>query len=102
MSAAETILSPEVVTGAQADSAQRIVRSAAVTWRRSDVAEVVKDAESEARRTKRPHYVGGIGWPDGSQIYGEATLGYTDDKPMLEGLGRIFVTCEPHETTWHA
>ena len=73
-----------------------------VAWRRADVAEAVKDAESEARRTKRPHYVGAIGWPDGSQIYGEATLGYTDDRPMLESLGTLIVTCEPNETTWHA
>jgi hypothetical protein len=75
---------------------------ATVTWRRSDVDEVVKDAESEARRTKRPQYVGATGWPDGSQIHDEATPGYTDDKPMLERLGRLFVTCEPHETAWHA
>lgn len=70
-------------------------------WRRSDVEEVIKEAEATARRTKRTHYVGAIGWPDGSQIYGEGTLGITDDKEMLEGLGKIFATCEPDNTTRH-
>lgn len=71
-------------------------------WRRADVEEVITEAESAARRTKRTHYVGAIGWPDGSQIYGDGTLGITDDKEMLSGLGTIFATCEPNQTTRHS
>jgi len=74
----------------------------AITWRRVDVEEVISEAESDARRTKRTHYVGAIGWPDGSQIYGDGTLGITDDREILAGLGTIFATCEPHQTTRHS
>lgn len=70
-------------------------------WRRVDVEELITEAETAARRTKRAHYVGAIGWPDGSQIYGDGTLGMTDDKEMLSGLGKIFATCEPDKTTRH-
>lgn len=73
----------------------------AVTWSRADVEEVIAEAEKLARRTNRTRYVGAICWPDGSQIYGDGTLGITDDKAMLEGLGTIFATCEPDKTTRH-
>lgn len=70
-------------------------------WKRSDVEKLITEAEVIARRTNRTHYVGAIGWPDGSQIYGDGTLGITDDKAMLEGLGTIFATCEVATTTRH-
>lgn len=77
-------------------------KPSALVWRRVDVEEVITEAEKAARRTNRPHYVGAIGWPDGSNIYGDGTLGMTDDKEMLSGLGTIFATCEPHQTTRHS
>ena len=70
-------------------------------WKRADVEEVISDAESIARRSGRTEYVGAIGWPDGSQIYGEGTLGHTPDRELLAGLGTIFATCEPDKTTRH-
>lgn len=77
-------------------------RDAPLVWKRADVEEVISEAEKIARRTGRTEYVGAIGWPDGSQIYGDGTLGHTHDKAMLEGLGKIFATCEPHQTTRHS
>lgn len=71
-------------------------------WRRADVEEVITEAEVAARRTKRTHYVGAIGFPEGSQIYGDGTLGMTDDKEMIHGLGTVFATCEPDKTTRHS
>lgn len=72
-----------------------------ITWPRSEVEDVIADAESSAKRTNKPQYVGAIGWPDGSQIYGEGTLGFTDDRELIAGLGTIFATCEPDKTTRH-
>lgn len=72
-----------------------------VTWRRCDVEEVIKEAEADARRTKRTHYVGAIGFPYGSQIYGEGTLGITDDENLITGLGTLFATCGPEQTIRH-
>ncbi len=60
--------------------------------------EVIKEAESAARRTKNTQYVGAIGWPDGSLIYGDGSLGFTDDDELLGSggrLGTLFATCEP-------
>lgn len=70
-------------------------------WKRSDVEEVIKEAEGIARSRKRTEYVGAIGWPDGSQIYGEGTLGHSPDREMIVGLGTLFATCEPDKTIRH-
>ncbi len=75
-------------------------KASRLTWRRADVEKVIAEAEAAARSKKRTHYVGAIGWPDGSQIYGDGTLGITDDETML-GLVTLFATCEPHQTTRH-
>ncbi len=73
-----------------------------LTWKRADVEEVIKEAEADAHRTKRTHYVGAIGFPNGSQIYGDGTLGITDDPELLtNGLGTLFATCAPDKTTRH-
>lgn len=70
-------------------------------WKREDVEQVIAEAESAARRTQRTHYVGAIGFPDGSQIYGEGTLGFTHDYKLIYGLGTIFATVAPGHTTRH-
>lgn len=85
-----------------ADSLQRGVKRGRVEWRRADVEQAITEAESDARRTKRTHYVAAIGFPDGSQIYGEGTMGVTDDYKLATGLGTLFATCEPTKTTRHA
>lgn len=85
-----------------AKAAEPIREEGPVVWRRADVEELIADAEADARRTKRTHYVGAIGFPDGSQIYGPATLGVTDDKELIFGLGTCFATCEPDKTTRHS
>lgn len=72
-----------------------------VIFKRSDVEEVIKEAEVIARRSNRPEYVGAIGFPDGSQIYGDATLGHTPDRELIIGLGTLFATCEPNKTIRH-
>lgn len=84
------------------ESKEATRRQTAIVWKRADVEQVIAEAESSARKTKRTHYVGAIGWPDGSQIYGDGTLGMTDDKELLEGLGTVFATCEPDKTTRHS
>lgn len=83
-------------------SLDAVVRRAALTWNRIDVEQVILEAEAESRRYKKPIYVGAIAFPEGSQIYGDGTLGFTDDKEMITGLGTLFATCEPHQTTRHA
>ena len=72
-----------------------------VIWKRRDVEEVIKDAEAIARRTGQVQYVGAIGFPDGSQIYGDGTLGHTPDVDLICGLGTLFATCEPERTIRH-
>jgi hypothetical protein len=61
----------------------------AVIYPRKAVEEAIKDAQSQVKRRKKTLYVGGIAFRIcDTASYG--SLGITDDKEMLESLGKVF------------
>lgn len=65
---------------------------------RKDVEDCIKDAGIAARRTKRTHYVGAIGF----RATNHSSLGFTDDLEMLEKLGKVWATVTPTGVIRHA
>jgi len=69
---------------------------------RGEVEAAIAADQTEARHSRRTQYVGAIGFPDGSTIYPEYTLGFTHDRALLANLGNLWATVTAETIERHA